>query len=207
MPANWLIHMKDGVTLTDADCFPHEVEVMQQRGYSSDDMTSVERIIRGKHLTIKKSVFIDTFFVATEEGIDMKMLPGRQAPPIITKRIIGCYVKDADPPLQVRLIMDPRTYDTKLKFIRVKKKTLRGINAKYLDPPRKGELEVEFTREMIGTNYSIIQSSDVDKCFTSPNGLSCFLKKPAIRAELVIVNQNVLLGFTQKGQALKIEMP
>jgi len=207
MPANWLIHMKDGVTLTDADCFPHEVEVMKQRGYLPDDITSVERIIHGKHLTIKKSPFIDTFFVATEEGIDMKMVPGAKMPPVVTKRMLGCYVKDTDPPLQTRLIMDPRTYDTKLKFIRVTKKTLRGINAKPTIPLKRGELEVEFTREMIENNYSIIQTTDVDKCFTSPNGLSCFLKKPAIKVELVIYSQNVLLGFMQKGHALKIELP
>jgi len=205
MPPRWLIHMNDGNTLTDADCFPHEENVMASLGYRPEHITSIERLIKGKHLTIKKSPFIDTFFVATEEGIDMKMLPGRQAPPVVTKRMIGCYVRDTDPPLQVRLTMDPRTYDTDLRFMRVKKKTLVGINAKPVIRHKRGELGIEFTRDIVGNRYSIIQSPDIDGCFTSPNGLSCHLKNPAIRAELVVMSQNVLLGFTQKGQKLRVE--
>lgn len=180
---------------------------METLGYKPEHITSVERLVKGKHLTIKKSPFIDTFFVASEEGIDVKMGGAHQAPAIVTKRMIGCYIKDADPPLQVRLIMDPRTYNTDLKFMRVKKKTLKGINARPVKPPKKGTLEIAFTRDIIGNKYSIIQSPDIDGCFSSPSGLSCHLKNPAIRGELVIMSQNVLLGFTQKGQKLKIEKP
>ena len=198
MPA-WLIHKKDGETLTDADCFPHEVE--------SSDITSVERIIRGKHLTIKKSQFIDTFFVGTEEGLDVKMGSKHQAPAIVTKRILGCYIKNTDPVIQVRLVMDPRTYNTRLSFLRVKKKTLKGINAKILNPPPKGSLNVEYTRDIIGNVYSIAQSPDVDTCFPRHNGLGCDLKKPKIRAELIVQNQNVLLSFIGQNERVKVMSP
>lgn len=203
----WLIHMKDGQTLTDADCFPHETTIMEKRGYAPKDITSVERIIGGKHLTIKKSQFIDTFFVATEEGLDMKMGSKHQAPAIVTKRIIGCYVSNTDPPLQVRLIMDPRTHNTRLKFMRVKKKTLVGINAKPVDPPPKGTLELEYTRELIGNTYSITQSPDVDSCFPRHNGLGCNLKNPKIRAEMIVQSQNVLLAFMGQNEKTKIIAP
>ena len=192
----WLIHMKDGETLTDEDCFPHEVE--------SSDITSVERIIKGKHITIKKSQFIDTFFVGTEEGLDIKMGAKHQVPAIVTKRILGCYIKNTDPALQVRLIMDPRTHNTRLKFIRVKKKTLKGINARAVNPTPKGTLDLEYTRELIGNTYSIIQSPDVDTCFARHNGLGCNLKTPKIRAELIVQSQNVLLSFMGQNEKTKI---
>ena len=207
MPARWLIHMKDGKTLTDEHCFPHEVDVMEKLGYSANHITSVERLVRGKHLTIKKSDFIDTFFVATEEGIDVKMGGRSQQKAIVTKRMVGCYVKDTEPPLQVRLVMDPRTHDTKLEFIRVKIKTLKGINARSVVPKKKGQIKMAFIRELVGNTYSIVESPDIDKCFTTPTGLSCLLKKPAIRAEILVKSQNVLLGFTGKSEKLKIIPP
>lgn len=200
----WLIHMKNGETLTDADCFPHEEKVMMNLGHNVKDITSVERIIKGKHLTIKKSGFIDTFFVATEEGIELRMGAKYQKPAVVTKRMLGCYIRDTDPPLQVRLIMDPRTYNTRLKFIRVKKKTLKGINARAVDPLKKGVLELEYTRDLIGNKYSIIQSPDVVRCFSRHNGLGCNLKKPKIRAEIVVQSQNVLLGFMGQNERIKV---
>jgi len=205
MSARWLIHMKDGKTLTDQDCFPHELNIMAERGYSPEDITSVERLIKGRHLTIKKSKFIDTFFVASEEAVDVKMGGPHQAPPMVTKRMIGCYIKGTDPPLQVRLTMDPRSFNTKLEFIRVEKISRTGISAKPVKPKKKGKLDVVYSREMIESHYSIVKSEDVDKFFTTPEGLSCFLKNPAIRAELIIRNQNVLLGFTNKGDILQTQ--
>ena len=199
--------MKDGKTLTDEHCFPHDIAAMEKLGYSANHITSVERLVRGKHLTIKKSDFIDTFFVATEEGIDVKM-GGRSAQKaVVTKRMVGCYVKDTDPPLQVRLIMDPRTHDTRLVFMRVRKKTLKGINARAVEPKRKGQIKMAFIRELVSNTYSIVESPDIDKCFTTPTGLSCFLKKPAIRAEILVMSQNVLLGFTGKNEKLKAIPP
>jgi hypothetical protein len=196
--------MKDGKTLTEADCFPHEVEVMSKRGYAPKDVTSVERIIRGKHLTIKKSQFIDTFFVGTEESLDMKMGSKHQEPAEVTKRILGCYISNTDPPIQVRLTMDPRTFNTRLKFLRVKKKTLKGINAKQLDPPPKGTLEKEYTRDIIGNTYSIIESPDITSCFTRHNGLGCNIRKPKIRAEIIVRNQNVLLSFMGQNERAQV---
>lgn len=196
--------MKDGQTLTDEDCFPHEAKVMEKKGYGANDITSVERIIGGKHLTIKKSQFIDTFFVGTEESLDVRMGAKYQAPAIITKRILGCYVTNTEPALQVQLVMDPRTHNTRMKFIRVKKKTLKGINARAVNPPPKGTLDLEYTRDMIGNTYSIVQSPDVVNCFSRHNGLGCNLKVPKIRAEIIVRNQNVLLGFMGQNEKTKI---
>jgi len=196
--------MKDGETLTEADCLPHQTNVMEELGYTPDQVTSVERVIRGKHLTIKGSEFLDTFWIATEEGLDVKMGSKHQAPPIVTKRMLGCYITGTDPPLQVRLIMDPRTFNVDLSFIRVKVKTLKGINATPVNP-KKEAVNQRFTREIISNQYSIIKSPDVVKCYGTPHGLSCILKKPKIRAEIIIRNQNVLLGFTHKGETLQLK--
>ena len=200
----WLIHMKNGETLTDEHCFPHEVGVMEKMGYTPKDITSVERIIKGKHLTIKKSQFIDTFFVATEEGLDVKMGSKHQAPAVVTKRMIGCYISNTDPPIQVRLVMDPRTLNTRLKFVTVARKTLKGINAKPVNPQTKGTLELEYTRELISNQYSIVNSPEVDTCFTRHNGLGCNLKKPKIRAEMIIKSQNVLLSFMGQNERVNV---
>ena len=197
--------MKDGHTLTDADCAPHEIQVMEKLGYSADHVTSVERVIKGRHLSIAKSRFIENFFVGTEESIDMKMGSRHQEPAIVTKRMLGCYLKDSDPVIQARLIMDPRTFNTQLKIFKVKRKTLRGINAKPLEPKKKGALDKVYMKEIIDNQYTIVESPAIKSFFNTPMGFGCYVRKPHVRAELVIKGQNVLLGFTQPGQKLKVE--
>jgi len=203
MPAKWMIHLDDGKTLTDADCFPHEVEVLEKLGYTPENITSIERVISGRLLTIKKSPFIDKFFVATEEGQDVSMAGGPISPPIISKRIIGCHLLNSDPAIQCRLVMDPRNFNVTLKFIEVQKPTRKGINAKQINP-EKGQLQAAWQKELIENIYTVIESPAIDSVHATPNGLAVILKNPKIRAELIIRNQNVLLGFTQKGQKLRI---
>lgn len=205
MPAKWLIHLEDGKTLTDADCFPHETEVLASMGYNPENITSVERIISGRHLTIKKSPFIEGFFVATDEGADMRMTPGPQTPPVVLKRTIGCYLVGSEPPVQCRFTMDPRNYNVSLQFFEVKKRTAVGINAKRVHP-RKG-MEIAYQKEMIDNLYSVISSEVIEGIHNTPTGLAVILKNPHIRAEMVIRSQNCLLGFTQIGQKLRDDAP
>jgi len=202
--ARWLIHLKDGKTLTDQDCDLHDEEELVRRGYSPDDVTSVERIVDGRHLTIKKSEFIEWFWVGTEESVDLKVAgsSASASPPMVTKRILGCYIKGMEPPLQARLTMDPRTYNVDLEFIRVKEKTRPGINASLLKPS-KG-LKKAFQKNLVESSYSIIQNDEVDRVYNTPIGIACILKNAPIRSEIIIMNQNVLLGFTKPDEILKI---
>lgn len=211
----WVIHFNDGKTLTDADVFPHEVKVLEKHGYTPDDITSVERIIGGKHLTILKSPHLENFWVATEKSADLKMIPGPQPPQKITKRILGCYLKNTDPPIQVRLTMDPRTYNTWLEFVEVKKMTLKGINAKLVNPKRFKDLQLAYQREMIDSRYAIIHHPIVEKPYKTKQGFGVLLnpnydaatlldQRPSLKVELIVRNQNVLLGFIEPGEKLKL---
>jgi hypothetical protein len=198
-----MIHLKDGKTLTNADCFPHETEVMAKLGYSPDDITSVERVVDGRILTIKKSALVEDFFVATDVGADMRMIPGPQPPPEITKRTLGCYLKDSDPPVQCNLVMNAKSYDVWLECYVVEKKTKKGINARRKSPPKNALQEV-YTKSLIGNAYSIVKTSVIKSVFNTPTGLGCLFKKPKIRAEMLIRSGNVLVEFMQPDQKLKI---
>jgi len=189
MAAKWVIHLNDGKTLTDADCYPHEIQVLEKLGYAPDDITSVERIIRGKHLTIMKSKHINHFFVATEKGADMRMSPGPQPPHKITKRILGCYLKDTNPAIQVRLTMDPRTYNTWVEFHEVKKVTLKGINAKMVNPKKAKAVQLVYQKDIVESRYAIVNHPIIEKSFSTPQGFGVKLSKPKIRAEMVINSQ------------------
>lgn len=198
-----MIHLKDGKTLTDADCYPHETEVMANLGYSQDDITSVERVVGGRILTIKKSPLIEDFFVATDVGADMRMTPGPQPPPEITKRTLGCYLKNSEPAIQCNLMMNAKSYDAWLECFAVAKKTRKGINARRLDPPKDAFQEFH-TKNLIGVAYSIVKTPVIKRVFSTPTGLGCLFKKPKVRAEMVIRSGNVLIGFMQPDQKLKV---
>lgn len=199
--AQWLIHLDNGITLTDQDCYPHNINTL---GYSDENITSVERVINGRHMTIKKSPYTSMFFVATEESVDMAFSAIKQKPPQVTKRMLGCHLVDSDPPVQVRLVMDPRNYNVSIKFHEVKKPTKKGINARFLNPPPKGSIQAAYQKEVIDNVYTIIQSDVIKSVHGTPYGMAAILKNPKIRAELIIRSQNVLLRFTQKGQKLQI---
>lgn len=199
--AQWLIHLDDGATLTDQDCYPHDIDRL---GYSDENITSVERVINGRHMTIKKSPYTNMFFVATEESVDMAFGGGAVKPPLVTKRMLGCHLIGSDPPVQVRLVMDPRNYNVSLKLHEVKKPTRRGINAKFLNPPPKGSVQAAYQKEVIDNVYTIIQCDVIKSVHGTPHGMAAILNNPKIRAELMIRSQNVLLEFTQKGQKLSV---
>lgn len=194
-----MIHLSDGRTLTEKDCLPHEVEDFDVK---QEDITSVERVVEGRTMTIKKSDFIDTFFIASEEFIDVKMAPGPQRPPEVTKRMIGCYVKNTTPPLQCRMTMDPRTFDANLEFFRVTAKARAGINADRVTPFKKGTVIPVYNLPVADNTYSIVQSPDVGEIFPTKSGLGCLLKDPRIRAEIMVKGQNLLLAFLPPDQKL-----
>jgi len=200
----WMIHFDDGATLTDEHCAPHEVNIMAELGYSPERITSVERVVGGRIITIKKSPLIENFFVATDASRDMSMSPGGgNLPVMIQKRMLGCYLKNSDPPIQCRLIMDAKNFDVLLECFRVRKKTAAGINARRTVPLKRGLKELH-SKQLIDNMYSIQKTSVIERVFSTPNGLGCFFKKPKVRAEMVIRSGNVLLGFTPPDQKLKI---
>jgi len=191
-----MIHLRDGSTLTDADVYPHEVD--------SELITSVERVVGGRTMTIKKSPFVEDFFVGTEASVDFKMMgrgAGSASATQTLKRILGCYVKDSDPPIQCQFSMDPRTFNTMLEFFEVHRKAAEGIKARRVDGGRRGVVEV-FQRQFEDDFHGIIKSPLIEETFATPTGLGCTLVKPMVRAEIFVQGSNVLLGFGQSGEEL-----
>jgi len=193
-----MIHLRDGTTLTDADTYPHKVD--------SELITSVERVISGRTMTIMKSPFVEDFFVGTEASVDFKMMgrgAGSSSATQTLKRILGCYVKDSDPPIQCQFSMDPRTYNTLIEFFEVHVKAAEGIKARRIDG-KKRMVEL-FQRQFVDNSHGIIKSPLIEETFATPTGLGCTLVKPRIRAEVFVKGSNVLLGFGQPGRKLDLE--
>lgn len=194
-----MIHLRDGSTLTDADVYPHEVD--------SELITSVERIVKGRTMTIKKSPSVECFFVGTEASVDFKMMgrgSGSSSPTETTKRILGCYVKDSEPPIQCQFSMDPRTFNTLIEFFEVHEKAAEGIKARRIGGGRRNVLEV-FQRQFADDFHGIIKSPLIEETFATPTGLGCILVKPRVRVEIFVQGSNVLLGFGEPGGKLSLE--
>jgi len=190
----WMIHLIDGETLTDDHCYPHEVD--------SDRITSVERIIRGRILTIKKSPLIEDFFVGTEASVALKMMGkgvGKSTPTQIHKKILGCYIKDSDPTIQCQFFMDPQSYNTVLDLFEVREKTPRGIDARRILPAKRFEV---YQRQFGNEIHGIIKSPLIKRAFQTPTGISCELIKPKIKAEVFVLGSKILLEFGHHGEAL-----
>ena len=187
--------MRDGSTLTDVDVYPHEVD--------SELITSVERVVKGRTITILKSPLIEGFFVGTEASVDFKMMSGAATPTETLKRILGCYVKDSDPPIQCQFSMDPRTCNTLLDFFEVHKKAAEGIKARRI---KGGKRVIEvFQRRFADNFHGIIKSPLIEETFATPDGLGCTLVEPKVRAQILEQGRNVLLGFGEPGGKLNLE--
>jgi len=115
----WIIHLKDGRTLTDKDAFPHEVP--------SDEITSVERIVNGRVYTICRSPLLTNFFVKTTAARTLSLTSGQPSTPMILERIIGCYIEGKDGPIRLELKINPENGNCKLVAIPVKKITKDGM--------------------------------------------------------------------------------
>jgi len=194
-----MIHLRDGSTLTDADVYPHEVD--------SERITSVERVVSGRTMTIMKSPFVEDFFIGTEASVDFKMMgrgAGSGSPTETLKRILGCYVKDSDPPIQCQFSMDPRTCNSLVEFLEVHRKAPEGIKARRIEGGRRGVVEI-FQRQFVDSFHGIIKSPLIEEVFATPTGLGCTLVEPRVRAEIFVQGSNVLLGFGQPGRKLDLE--
>ena len=119
MSSRWIIHLKDGRTLTDRDAYPHDI--------SNEQITSVERIVNGKVYTIKNSPVLKNFFVKSTEGKTLALFTGGTRPAVVYERILGCFVEGKDGPIRLELTVDARTGNCKLIAVPTKKITKDGF--------------------------------------------------------------------------------
>ncbi|GAH41297.1 unnamed protein product, partial [marine sediment metagenome] len=139
-------------------------------------------------------------------SVDFKMMgrgAGAASPTETLKRILGCYIKDSDPPIQCQFFMDPRTGNTLVEFFEVHRKAAEGIKARRIDGGKK-VVEV-FQRQFADDFHGIITSPLIEETFATPTGLGCTLIEPRVRAEIFVHGSNVLLGFGEPGGKLRLE--
>lgn len=109
--ARWAIHLKDGKTLTDKDCYPHEVD--------QEEITSIERIEGDLIATIMKSSCLTSFFVKTSASQDINPFEGGTRPVQIEERIVGAFLPPQERPVRLELIIVPGTRNVKLRVLSV----------------------------------------------------------------------------------------
>jgi len=107
----WVIHLKNGKTLTDRDCYPHNVP--------QEEITSVERIEGDLIATIQKSPCLSSFFVKTTASQDLNPFDGVSSPAQIEERIVGAFISPQKDPVRIELIIVPGTRNVKLRVIPV----------------------------------------------------------------------------------------
>ena len=170
-----LMHFKDGTTLTDKDVWPHQLTPEQ-----FEDLTSVERVVVGWHLTILKSALVKSYFILTEVTQGIKLTPkgGRQMPPpIMSARAIGCYLKGSDPPVKLVLGMDPRTKNIVLESTWTKSFRPNGFAAP-VHKAKKAELKRTVSRSMgdLGQfQWGIVNEPPVRRVFGTQKGMGCLV--------------------------------
>lgn len=190
-----ILHFKDGSTLTDKEVYPHEISEEQLA-----NITSVERVVAGWHLTILKSESIKSFFIITEAFQNMVLRTGTQGPPPkISLRVLGCYLEDSDPPVKILLGMDPRTKQVVLEGIHVKNFRPDGFARALVNPPK---LRKNVTREMkiskSGENgesvqWTIMNEPPIRRVYRTENGMGCLIgvnKNKRVKAELRMQGMN-----------------
>jgi hypothetical protein len=186
-----IMHFSDGSTLTDKDVYPHRLTEEQV-----ESLTSVERVVRGWHISILKSECVRNFFIMTEAYQNLVLSkPGIQAPPPkISMRTLGCYLVDSDPPVRISLSMDPRTLSVVLKAQHVNKFRPDGF-AKPLEKDKR-KLTDMVQRSMDGCTFMIQKTGPVRRVFGTKEGMGCLIgvnKKKRVMAELRQVGTNVQL--------------
>jgi len=115
----WIIHLKDGRTLTDKEALPNDIP--------SEEISSVERIVNGRAYTIYGSPVLKNFFVKTTAAQTLAVTSGKVEPPTILERIIGCFIEGKNGPIRLELSIDPIHGHCKLNAIPVKKVTKDGF--------------------------------------------------------------------------------
>lgn len=182
-----ILHFKDGSTLTDKEIYPHQVSEEQLA-----NITSVERVVAGWHLTILKSELIKGFFIITEAFQNMVLKVGIQGPPPkISMQALGCYLEDSDPPVKILLGMDPRTKQVVLESTWVEDFRPDGF-ARALKPPKK--LRKIVTREMgESIQWTIVNEPPIRRVYGVENGMGCLIgvnKNKRVKVELRMQGMN-----------------
>ena len=173
MSARTLMHFDDGTTLTDNDLWPHDL---------SDDkvehLTSVERVIQGRHLTILKSPIISNFFVLSDAYEDWSMTSETAGGGSVTARTVGCHLKGSDPLTRIKFSMDPRTMNVHLlaEWIKPDSATgrfdMRGFAASLNTPPK---LRRYVNFDLDDSHWSIVNEPPVRRVWGTGSGLACLL--------------------------------
>ena len=166
------MHFSDGTTLTDKEVWPHQLSEEQ-----FENLTSVERVVQGWHLSVLKSPLIKNFFIMTEAHQNMVLgKAGRQAPPPkIALRALGCYLKDSDPPVKLVLAMDP------LRNVFLESawtQNFRPNGFSRLLNPKKSNLKKAISKPMgeeKGFQWMIINEPPVRRVYGLPDGLGCLI--------------------------------
>jgi len=189
MSSRTILHFKDGSTLTDRELYPHEVSEEQL-----ENITSVERVVAGWHLSILKSESIKGFFIITEAFQNVVLRSGKQAPPPkISMKALGCYLEDSDPAVKLLLAMDPRTKQVILESSWVKNFRPDGF-ARALQNPKKHGLKKNVTREMgAGVQWTIVNEPPIRRVYPVENGMGCLItvnKNKRAKAELRMQGMN-----------------
>jgi hypothetical protein len=186
--ARTLMHFDDGVTLTENDVYPHELE--KER---AEHLTSIERVIKGRHLTILKSPLINDFFIITDAYRDWSFTSGEAGSGDITLRSVGCHLKNSDPLTRLKLSMDPRTFNVILHIEWVKSYDPRGF-APPLAPSHP--IKDNVTLNLDDSSWSIVKEPPVRRVWGTGKGLAClFAINDSSRgvAELRLNKSNVQL--------------
>jgi len=165
-----LMHFSDGTTLTDKEVWPHQLTDGQ-----TEALTSVERVIRGWHLSIKKSPSVRNFFIMTELTQNLILNPGKHGPPPkITVRALGCYLKGSDPPIRVTLGMDPRTSNVTLWVEHVKAFRPDGFAAPLQKRTRK---LTDMVQKNVGDGmiWGIVNKPPIRRILSTREGIGCLV--------------------------------
>lgn len=115
----WIIHLRNGKTLTDKDSYPHDV--------NQEEITSVERVEGNKVASIMRSEVLTNFFVKTSASQDLAILGEGTYPVHVEERIVGAFIMPQDSPVRIELIIDPETGNVKLRATRVSKVRKDGL--------------------------------------------------------------------------------
>jgi hypothetical protein len=128
MSSRWIVHTKSGKTFTDKDGYPSDIEKMMAT--NQDEITSVERIINGRSIAIKKSSYLHDFFVKTTESKDFVMMGAQLGgrPAVVEAKAVGGHI-DVKPGeiFRFELEIDPRTGSVNLDIQKVPKATPDGF--------------------------------------------------------------------------------
>jgi hypothetical protein len=121
-----LIHTKSGKTFTSKTHYPWDVP--------EENITSVERVIDGKSIAIKKHPALHHFFVKSTESRDFVMVGARPGsrPPTVEARAVGCHIGKPPNVYRLELGCDPRTGNVILSARKVTEATRDGF-----DPRKK----------------------------------------------------------------------